>query len=388
MNRSNALPIGTSSMSSISHAEKLKQGALLLNSFELFLGAHAEISDIHQCVGNDQKLRILCYQVSEFPAIMNVINAANISSDPIFERALFCSWFSFLIADQFKLSVVTTKELFVAGLVQHLPEVKDGGEKGVVSTLPDTIQQLILDGREKYDGTGPSGKYENQLPQTSQILIVTNDIVGQVYGSLSHFSDRHSNLPESLTFSSTLPILRLNASVYFRLVYCQAVRIIDFSRTENIEFYKPASADKLSVSAILDTQNSLLLRWPHLVNATAELISFDESGAVFTLRSITRRAWMLVTTAGILSDDISLWLSSVDEEEVGAYQEITELNILLQELGNMVCHFHALLEELIQNQHPQMSDDKRSRLSDLCIQLVEPEETFDLEEFTLVNMCD
>ncbi len=367
---------------------RLEQGEFLLDGFKQLFDAQTELAAINQQFGNDQKLRILCYQISEYPTLIEAfINASN-KSPSFLERSLFCSWFSFLMAGQLKLSVVTTKELFVAGLSQDLSGSL--GSNGLsespehflemIPRLSDQIKLIASEHLERFDGTGgPAGKVEGQLSEVSQVLIVANEIADLL-------QQNKRPVDKALNFAKILPILRLNACVYFRDVYREATKLVMTGARS------PLSNHRLNISSILETQNSLSLRLPHLVKATAELTTLPTVPVVISLRSVSRRAWMMVTTAGVLSDDLSQWLSHLGEvdyeTEQESIKEVLELEVLLEDLGNMFTHFHQLLEQLLQNPPLTISPIKRSKLSDLCDALNDVEETFDLEEFTILNMCD
>jgi len=371
---------------------KLEQGEFLLNGFKRLFDTQVELAEINQQFGNDQKLRILCYQISEYPTLIETFKTFANKSPYFLERSLFCSWFSFLIADQLKLSVITTKELFVAALSQDLSESLGSNAYSeasvsfldVIPRLSNQIKIIASEHLERFDGTGgPAGKTESQLSLPSQVLIVSNEIADL----LLKFSQQNKHpANKDLCLSKVLPILRLNASVYFRDVYRAAAKIIIGLPDGQV------SKHRLNISSILDTQNSLSLRWPHVIKATAELSTLQKIPAATSLRSIARRAWMMVTTAGVLSDDLSQWLSQLNdldyEKEQESIPEVVELEILLEELESMLTSFHHLLEKLLQNKPLEISPLKRSKLSDLCDALNGVEETFDLEEFTILNMCD
>jgi len=330
----------------------------------------------------------LCYQISEYPTIIEAFITFSNKSPSFLERSLFCSWFSFLIAGQLNLSVITTKELFVAGLSQDLSgRLGDSGlsssSEGFLEAIPrlsDQIKIIASEHLERFDGTGePAGKVEGQLSEVSQVLIVANEIADLL-------QQNKGPADNVLNFSKILPILRLNTSVYFRDVYREATKLAIVGADSLL------SNHRLNISSILETQNSLSLRLPHLVKAMAELSTLPTVPTVISLRSISRRAWMMVTTAGVLSDDLSQWLSQLGELDYETGQEsikvVMELEVLLENLGDMFTHFHQLLEQLLQNPPLTISPIKRSKLSDLCDALNGVEETFDLEEFTILNMCD
>ncbi len=397
-----------------SHADKLEHGEFLFNGFTELFNNHSSLGKIHQAVGSDQKLRILCYQLSEYPILIDAVKAAANQRQDFLERALCCSWLCFLIAVQLKFSVGATKEVFIAGLVHdiatsgsdHLAElspifsgdaaslsdhhneaahlVTTGRFLDSVPRLPDGIKSIVRSHHERFDGTGfPDGKVEQQLSVAQQILIVTNEVM--------EFCSKDLAAPFNIT--SIMPILKLNASVYFRPVYSAVITVIKPSDIKSIQYQRPV------INAVLDMQNQLILRWPHLLKASAELMLLNGSPVVITLTQIARRAWMLVTTAGILSEDLSLWLSQQEEVEKnddvdktdkeGLELEILhELEVLLGELNTMILSYQQHLETLTQDSTVEMTDSKRSLLIDLCHSLGEQQETFDLDEFTILNMCD
>lgn len=367
---------------------RLEQGEFLLNGFKQLFENQTELAAINQRFGSDQKLRILCYQISEYPTLIEHFITASSQSQSFFERSLFCSWFSFLIAGRLRLSVMATKEIFVAGLAQDLSARSleshaSGSVECFLDDVPRLSEQIKLiasEHLERFDGTGaPAGKVESLLTQVSQVLIVSNEVFDLL---------QQNKRPDekALNFSKILPLLRLNTSVYFRGVYSEATTLaMEASKS-------PVSNHRLNISSIIEAQGSLLQRWPYIVKASAELITLPAVSIVISLRAISRRSWVLVTSAGVLSKELSLWLSQLDdfdnETEEKNIQVVTELEMLLEDLDGMLSHFHQLLERLLQNAPSTISPLKHSKLSDLCDALRGEEESFDLDDFTLLNMCD
>lgn len=397
--------ISTHISSHDSYAEKLESGEFLFSGFTKLFNTHPSLADIHREFGSEQKLRILCYQLSEYPILIEAIKISAYNQQTLYQRSLFCSWLCFLIAGHLKLSVSVTKELFIAALVQDLAEPggdhlkalsaifssnagslsdsqKGNGHEVTVSRfletvprLPDGIKLLVRSHHERFDGTGfPDGKVEQQLSIPQQVLIVTNEVAALCYRDLIN----------PFNLSAILPILKLNASVYFRSVFSALIRVITPSSIGSDEH------QYTTVNAILDMQNQLTLRWPHLLKATAEIASLNGAHHAIVLTQMARRAWMLVTTAGILSDDLSLWLSQLGHvEQDGLELEVLhELDLLLDELNTMMLSYQQQLEAFINDPNAEMSESKRSLLIDLCHSIGEQQETFDLDEFTILNMCD
>lgn len=408
MNSLSANMVSAEFSSRASHADKQDHGEFLFNGFVELFNTHSLLADIHRDIGSDQKLRILCYQLTEYPTLIEAFKASVENQRGFLERALFCSWLCYLIAGQLKISVGSTKELFIAGLIQdiaasggaHLKHLSpifsdDAGSLANISSnnahaiitgrfldtvprLPDGVKSIVRSHHERFDGSGfPDGKVEQQLSVPQQILIVSNEVVDLC----------NRDLTRPFDLSSIYPILKLNSSVYFRPVFSAMVRIARPRATERI------SHQRITINAVLDMQNQLMLRWPHLLKASAELMLLNNNGSVVALQQIARRAWMLVTTAGILSDDLSLWLSQINQLDQdardGAELEVLhELDILLAELNNMMLSYQQHLDVLIKDLNVEISDSKRSLLIDLCHSMGEQQETFDLDEFTILNMCD
>ncbi|UZE94822.1 HD-GYP domain-containing protein [Alkalimarinus alittae] len=384
--------------------DKLNHGEFLFNGFSELFNTYDVLAEIHRGFGNDQKLRILCYQLSEYPSLMDAFKAAAESHPDFIEKALFCSWFCFLIAGQLKLPVSATKDLFIAGLVQdiaasgraHLKklspifsdeagslnsEANDDNHPVITGRFLDTIPRLspgikpiIRTHHERFDGSGfPDGKVEQGLSTAQQILIVSNEV-----------SDLcHRGVEQNYNFVSILPILKLNASVYFRPVFSAVINVIrpSVSGTTNRSVRNTAS--------IIESQRQLNKRWPHVLTATSELALLNETLVVITSKQIARRAWMLVTTAGILSDALDQWLSTLGEDQAQQENDVLfELTVLLDELEAMIVSFQTHLETLTNDTEVKMSDTQRSLLIDLSYSMGELLETFDLDEFTILNMCD
>lgn len=389
------------------YTEKPEYGEFLFNGFIKLFDSYPLLADVHREFGSDQKLRILCYQLPEYPSLIEAFQTTASHQPAFLERSLFSSWLCFLMAGRLNLSVAVIKELFIAGLIQdiaangadHLVAISpifssDAGSLNdrqqnhhhavmtsrfleSVPRLPEGVKVLVRSHHEQFDGSGsPDGKVEQQLSLPQQVLIVANEAMT--------LCNRDSVTPYNL--SAILPIVKLNASVYFRPVFNALISVITATHSSS----NLPQSQSVVTSDVLDKQNQLMLRWPHLLKATAEVSLLNDHSTVITLTQIARRAWMLVTTAGILSDDISVWLSQLDSKEGGedGTEVLLELDILLDELNTMILSYQQHLEGLTQDLSVEMSESKRASLVDLSYSIGEQLETFDLDEFTILNMCD
>ncbi|WP_250657831.1 HD domain-containing phosphohydrolase [Alkalimarinus coralli] len=421
---SNAADIGLGP----SYSGKLQHGEFLFNEFTRLFDQYDQLAQIHQQYGNEQKLRILCYQLSDYPSLVETFRALCSNDEALLDKSLFCSWFSFLLADQLKLSVVDTKDLFIAGLAQELakagqaqlgdsPAGEVGGENNETNTLgqvttadevrrfldsiprlSEQLKVIVGSHHERLDGTGfPSGKVEHLFSLVEKVHVVANEVI--------ELSGRYS--ATLYDFMPVLPILRLNASVYDRKIYCAAFKLLsagqelhggqeshDYEASEQRGTGQTARSNSdsyvhrnLSIQSLIDRQNSLLLVWPHLLTAAAEVSVLEDNLPVMALKQIARRAWILATTAGILSDDLLLWLTQVDNP-AEVRSELAELDVLLDELDGIISTYQHKLETFTGLARNQLDEAKHAMLVRLCGDLKPPQETFDLEEFTILNMCD
>lgn len=413
-----------------SEAVRQQLGASLFDRFTHFLEGHERLSDINCRYGNNQKLRILCYQITEYPSLVEAFNVAGDNQQGFLEKALFCSWLAFLLSAHLKLPVSATRDIFVAGLIQDIATIDDehlvklspifSSEAGslnyqsktishptimsryleTITKLPSDIKAIVSTHHERFDGTGfPEGKTEQHLTLHQQILIVINEVFeyvqrgSNVRGELSNGRDERLNRLEDI--KSLLPVLKLNGCVYFKPVNNALITILSPCASSTNE---DQSLQHIPNTAqLIASRHELNMRWPYVLKSTAELALLHENATIYSLKQISRRAWMLVTTAGILSGELINWLKQIDafeantdnpQENPQENERLLELSVLFGELNTMIIRYQTYLDILINDKTVQMSDAQRSLFTDLSYSMCEPVEEFDLNEFTLLNLCE
>jgi hypothetical protein len=262
-----------------------------------------------------------CSNLEHYPAVMEALSRLNANSMMDFEKGLFCSIFSVLIADQLDVEDRRKRALFYAGLTQDIglymddyrigdyfslmrervgaikgPESVDGQKSHALvaySLLEEAISddtlvaELVLHHHANEDGTGyPHNIGEQQLNLEMQILVVANqvsDLVMKRDGFDSLFDCR-----SPLKLASTMFFKRVNGAAY-SLLKAAALRL-------DLDHSAPVNKERLA------EQVALLASFVReAVSLSGELVSAEHYRSVRLLRSRIKKLDLLMNESGLLN---------------------------------------------------------------------------------------
>jgi len=295
--------------------------ASLLLEFRSFIDSHPVLFKMNVANACWPQLVAYCEELALNENIMRSITRMHTHSQIEFERALFCSWASLLVARSLNLDKVHQQTIFYAGLLQDiggyaLSDEATGlvttssvpflptmhahdqhihalqGSSYIESILPDmvNVSDLILNHHAKDDGTGyPRHISESQLNLDNQILIVANEI-----------SDRFDQLGGHNQAFHVLPNLKIGQFLYFTKVQSAWLRLLEPHVSElNIEPDVYTSDDLKLKGLKLEKLMSCLLC------VSGDLLPYDFNLEVHGLRIMIRKLASLFTDSGIF--DVSIF---------------------------------------------------------------------------------
>lgn len=304
----------------------------LLFEYRHFIDSHESLSKLNNAYVVWPDMVALCEELESFPDLMRAITSLHSNSQIDFERALFCSWLSLVLARSLNLAQAHQRSLFLAGLLQDLGKHSVGEE--VKAVLPafagnhndsqchsdlhpmisstfverilddQSVSELILHHHARYDGTGyPQHLSESQLDLDHQILIIANEI-----------SDQLDVLGGHNQLEVCLPVLRVNSFMYFNKTYAAWYELL----SKHFEFrseFESLTRAKYVLQARKQHFEKLLAC---LISLSGELLRYDFNLHVHGLRTIIQKLAHMFADMGVLTTDIL----SEDEVSPELIQEI------------------------------------------------------------------
>lgn len=331
--------------------------ASLLLEYRSFIDSHPVLFKMNVANPCWHQLATYCEELAQHEEIMRSVTRMHINSQLEFERALFCSWGSLLVARALKLDLVHQQALFYAGLLQDIGEhalaskeedvevnasmpfllnVESQqkhihalqGSSYVESLLPDFVGlgDLILNHHAKNDGTGyPSHINEAQLNLDNQILIIANEISDQ----LDQFGGHNQML-------HVLPSLKVGQLLYFTKAHRAWLSLLAQHTAQNIDEPDEYTSDDLKLKGIkLEKLMSCLLC------VSGDLLPYDFNLEVHGLRVMIRKLASLFTDTGIF--DISVF----EGTEPISKEMLLEINFIFKGMPVILSRCLNLVDEIL-----------------------------------------
>jgi len=331
--------------------------ASLLLEYRSFIDSHPVLLKMNIANACWPQLVVYCEELAQNENIMRSITRMHTNSQIEFERALFCSWGSLLVARLLNLDKIHQQSLFYAGLLQDIgqhalsAEITDFATKSgvpflsnshihdehihalqsssyVESLLPDIngVSDLILNHHAKDDGTGyPSHISESQLNLDNQILIVANEI-----------SDRFDQLGGHNQALKVLPNLKVGQFLYFTKAQNAWLLLLEPHISQELVEADVYTSDDLKIKGIkLEKLMSCLLC------VSGDLLPYDFNLEVHGLRIMIRKLASLFTDSGIF--DISLF----EGTEQMSGEMMAEINDVFKGMPEILTRCLKLIDEIL-----------------------------------------
>jgi len=290
---------------------------------------------------------------------MRAITRIHTSSQIEFERALFCSWGSLLVARILNLDTIHQRALFYAGLLQDLGKyalneesfsITSNSNVSFLTSKPENdeclhalmsstylediltdiegVNDLILNHHAKDDGTGyPSHVSESQLNVDNQVLIVANEI-----------SDRLDQLGGHNQIAEVLPNLKLGRLLYFTKAQNAWLSLLEPHTSFGQVEVDPYTSDELKIKG-RKLENLLSC----LLNVSGDLLPYDFNLTVHGLRSMIRKLASLFTDTGIFDTSI------FDSAEQIPKEIINEVYFLFKGLPEILMRCMYFVDDILKS---------------------------------------
>ncbi len=333
--------------------------ASLLLEFRNFVDSHPVLFKINVANPCWPQLVLYCEELEQNTDIMRAITRIHTSSQIEFERALFCSWGSLLVARILNLDTIHQRALFYAGLLQDLGKyalneesfsITSNSNVSFLTSKPENdeclhalmsstylediltdiegVNDLILNHHAKDDGTGyPSHVSESQLNVDNQVLIVANEI-----------SDRLDQLGGHNQIAEVLPNLKLGRLLYFTKAQNAWLSLLEPHTSFGQVEVDPYTSDELKIKG-RKLENLLSC----LLNVSGDLLPYDFNLTVHGLRSMIRKLASLFTDTGIFDTSI------FDSAEQIPKEIINEVYFLFKGLPEILMRCMYFVDDILKS---------------------------------------
>ncbi|MFT6265756.1 MAG: hypothetical protein ACJAWS_001906 [Oleiphilaceae bacterium] len=331
--------------------------ASLLLEYRSFIDSHPVLFKMNVANACWPQLVMYCEELAQNENIMRSITCMHTHSQIEFERALFCSWGSLVVAGSLNLDKSHQQALFYAGLLQDIGEYALSaditvlnsnsvlpffttvpandenmhalqGSSYVESLLPDlsSVGDLILHHHARDDGTGyPSHVGESQLSLDNQILIVANEI-----------SDRLDQLGGHNQALHLIPSLKLGQLLYFTKAQNAWLKILEQHICQSLVEPDVYTSDDLKLKGVkLEKLMSCLLC------VSGDLLPYDFNLEVHGLRIMIRKLASLFVDSGIF--DVTIFEGT---EQISA-EMMLEINSIFKGMPEILTRCLKLVDEIL-----------------------------------------
>lgn len=333
--------------------------ASLLLEYRNFIDSHPVLHKVNLANTCWPQIARYCENLAQHESIMRSITRMHTTSQLEFERALFCSWGSLLVARLLNLETTHQQALFYGGLLQDIgqhalhEEESDLSSKSNVafllnipshqkyihalqgssyieSTLPDfgSLSDLVMNHHAKNDGTGyPRHVTESQLNLDNQILIIANEI-----------SDRLDQLGGHNQISQVLPNLKIGQFLYFTKAHTAWTRLLGDHTSE-----APIKTDGYVIEDLKKKGMKLEKLMSCLLSVSGDLLPYDFNIEVHSLRQMVRKLASLFTDSGVL--DTSIF------KETGhiSIDMMADVNMIFKGLPEILLRCMKLIDEILES---------------------------------------
>lgn len=324
------------------------------------------IHEIHE--GEDMLQEIMFAGLHMSRKIAMKLTVMDAQLPEIFEKALFTSWFSALIAKQMNLSAQEIKAAFFAGLLHDIGFVhidpKIVHKKGKleahewrsimahvvvgklvtegIPNLDPLIPLAILEHHERADGTGyPAGKPEECLNKVSMVVAMADSLQALRFGQ---FAGAGRQLGDAI------PWLQLNCYHFGFDVYTATIRMIQNARLKMTVIEPNASIEEYA--AYLQSRNQLIAEVVHKIESLSSQIrelSVRKSIDSSSITKMLSNTLYLMHSCGLVNDAFTKNLLGTlrddHEDRVGILEELNRVDLMQQEVIWQLRHIERMVKE-------------------------------------------
>lgn len=330
--------------------ERCIDGHLLFHRTYALFGKHSDLMAIHKQISNDDDLKELTInpQLPEF--IWQKLTILEQQLPERFDEALFCAWFSALIARQLSLSDDAVRQAYLAGLVRDIgflsipDEVlhKDGALSAnewriiqghvefsrvcleACKCVHADVARAVAEHHERCDGSGyPAHRNGNELSQLGLIVGLSDTLQALRFKQFAKVK-RH--------IYDAIPYLQMSGAGHSAAVANGAITLLRKSGLTTTCLNPCATVSEYAFQILTRAQN-LLAQIGYLDQILKTLQTLPLKGQGKVLSEGASQVQAMIVSSGLTRDELIQWLQSLQgQDDWDILAELNELDLMLNEL--------------------------------------------------------
>lgn len=352
--------------------------------FEAYFSSDPSLHFLFTRHDNKKDLKTCCDYIDNFPLVRQKITVLSLLMPTIFEQAMFCAWFSIVLAKRILSNDAANTEMFVAALCHDigmvhisstilnktgaltLDEWKQIQSHPVIGYniaketkgLKAIVARAILEHHENLDGTGyPRSCVGSMLSHEGQLLNLL-DSVNAVYNK--HFK------PFKRSLRQVLPIIQMNQHSRFGLAAKHLIMVL-----KELPEIKPQSiGEDLAIKIIhaVKERNAYISACVDICSDLSNELGFrHDDPAMSGIQNAIIHITMSIAQSGIVNEAYMRWLDQVLKEKLAhAYYEVEEAFLMMQEI---IYHIDKLQMQLRISQEKATGGPIQALLTDCANRL-------------------
>lgn len=330
--------------------ERCIDGHLLFHRTYALFGKHSDLMAIHKQLSNDDELKDLTINSGLPDFIWQRLTILEQQLPGRFDEALFCGWFSALIARQLKLSDVAIRHAYIAGLVRDIGFLgiseavlnKNGqlttDEWHIIQShvefsrdsltasgeIHPDIVRAVVEHHERFDGSGyPLHLHGDELSQLGLIVGLSDTLQALRF---KQFAKARRCLFDAIAY------LQMNGASHSTAVANVAIMLLRSSGLKTTCLNPCATVSEYAFQILTRAQN-LLSQIGYLDQILKTLHTLPLKGQGRIMMDGALQVQAMIVSSGLARDELIQWLQSLqgqDDQDILA--ELNELDLMLNEL--------------------------------------------------------
>ena len=322
----------------------------LCECFEAFLQSDESTAFFFQKYYNKESLRDLCQVVCDHDIIRQKITVTSLLMPQVFEQAMFCAWFGYLITQKTKATKSKAADIFLAamchdlGMIHISSEVLNKQEALTIEEwrqihahpviaynilkeipkIPKPVIRAVFEHHENIDGSG----YPRSKPGAN--LCVEGQLLNLLDGVNAIYNRRFK--PHGRPLSDVIPIVQISRHSRFGPLGKKLIVLLrELPSCKDSELPK----DKISqvIQAVKD-HGQYIDSCVNVAESAAKSVGHrNDSEQIASIQNAIIHISMSIIQSGVVNEAYMRWLDQVQQEDLDhAYKEMEDAFLMMQEI--------------------------------------------------------
>lgn len=332
------------------HFRRVIDGKQLFHGTYALFGKYPDILAMHRRVSNDAELSDWTIDAQLPEAIWQTLTLLEQQLPERFGEALFCAWFSALIAARLKSSNAGIRRAYLAGLLRdigflNIPiEVLEKTGKLTpdewrviqghvnfgrycldrIAGMPRDVSDAVAQHHERYDGSGyPRGLHGSAINRLGLVAGLADTVQAMRFRQFAQVGR---------SVYDAIPYLQMNAATHSMEVVNAAITLLRNSGLETTRLNPRATVSAYAFS-LMERAKKLLTQVGYLeqIVDTLRILPLSEHDKALIEGALQVRN--MIASSGLTRGELIAWLESMQNTDDDAILvELNELDLMLNEL--------------------------------------------------------